>query len=198
VENSLFATLDPTVRRAETPGGRLYTLTDTVGFVRHLPHHLVEAFRSTMEEVADADLILHVVDGAHPEPEAQLAAVREVIVSVDAQNVREIVVINKADAADPEILQRLLRREPHAIVVSARTGQGVDELLRLIEDELPRPSVEVLALVPYTRGDLVSRVHQDGEVLSEEHTGDGTLIKARVLPDLASELGRFAVAAQPG
>ena len=196
VENALSPPLDPTVRRAETPGGRVYTFTDTVGFVRHLPHHLVEAFRSTMEEVADADLILHVVDGSHPEPEAQLAAVRQVIVEVDAQNVREIVVINKADAADPEVLQRLLHREPHAVVVSARTGQGIEELRQLIEDELPRPSVEVLALVPYTRGDLVSRVHQDGEVLSEDHTGDGTLLKARVLPDLAAELGRFAVAAQ--
>ena len=198
VENALFATLDPTVRRAETPSGRLYTLADTVGFVRHLPHHLVEAFRSTMEEVADADLILHVVDGSHPEPEAQLAAVREVIVEVDAQKVPEIVVINKADAADPEVLQRLLRREPHAIVVSARTGQGMAELLQLIDDELPRPSVELLALVPYTRGDLVSRVHREGEVLIEEHTGDGTLLTARVLPDLAAELERFAVAAQTG
>jgi GTPase len=195
VENSLFATLDPTVRRAETPGGRVYTLADTVGFVRHLPHHLVEAFRSTMEEVADADLILHVVDGSHPEPEAQLAAVREVIVEVDAQKVPEIVVINKADAADPEVLQRLLRREPRAIVVSARTGQGMAELLQLIDDELPRPSVELLALVPYTRGDLVSRVHQDGEILAEEHTADGTLLTARVLPDLAAELGAFVVVA---
>ncbi|QMU72227.1 GTPase HflX [Streptacidiphilus sp. P02-A3a] len=198
VENALFATLDPTVRRAETPSGRVYTLADTVGFVRHLPHHLVEAFRSTMEEVADADLILHVVDGSHPEPEAQLAAVRQVIVEVDAQKVPEIVVINKADAADPEVLQRLLRREPHAIVVSARSGQGMAELLQLIDDELPRPSVEVLALVPYTRGDLVSRAHREGEVLVEEHTGDGTLLTARVLPDLAAEFERFAVAAQTG
>ncbi|MBF9073778.1 GTPase HflX [Streptacidiphilus fuscans] len=196
VENALFATLDPTVRRAETPGGRLYTLADTVGFVRHLPHHLVEAFRSTMEEVGESDLILHVVDGSHPEPEAQLAAVREVIVEVGAQDVPEIVVINKADAADPLVLARLLRREPHAIAVSARTGQGMDELLELIESELPRPSIEITALVPYTRGDLVARVHRDGEVLSEDHTGEGTLLKARVLADLAAELERFAVVAQ--
>ncbi|MDH6136092.1 GTP-binding protein HflX [Kitasatospora sp. MAA4] len=196
VENSLFATLDPTVRRAQTPGGRLYTLADTVGFVRHLPHHLVEAFRSTMEEVADADLILHVVDGSHPEPETQLAAVREVIVSVDAQHVPEIVVINKADAADPHVLQRLLRREPHAIVVSARTGLGMDELLKLIDDELPRPAVEVHALVPYTRGDLVSRVHAEGELLETEHTGDGTLLRAKVAAELAAELERYAVAVQ--
>ena len=196
VENSLFATLDPTVRRAQTPTGRVYTLADTVGFVRHLPHHLVEAFRSTMEEVADADLILHVVDGSHPEPETQLAAVREVIVSVEAQDVPEIVVINKADAADPHVLQRLLRREPHAIVVSARSGQGIAELLELIDDELPRPAIEVQALVPYTRGDLVSRVHAEGELLSTEHTGDGTLLRAKVAAELAAELERFTVVAQ--
>lgn len=196
VENSLFATLDPTVRRAQTPSGRVYTLADTVGFVRHLPHHLVEAFRSTMEEVAEADLILHVVDGSHPEPETQLAAVREVIVSVEAQNVPEIVVINKADAADPLVLQRLLRREPHAIVVSARTGMGMEELLQLIDAELPRPAVEVQALIPYTRGDLVSRVHAEGEPISTEHTGEGTLLHAKVAAELAAELEQFAVVTQ--
>ncbi|GFN07715.1 hypothetical protein Smic_62710 [Streptomyces microflavus] len=152
VENALFATLDPTVRRAETPSGRIYTLADTVGFVRHLPHHLVEAFRSTMEEVGESDLILHVVDGSHPVPEEQLAAVREVIRDVGAVNVREIVVINKADAADPLVLQRLLRNEKYAIAVSARTGAGIDELLALIDDELPRPSVEIEVLVPYIQG----------------------------------------------
>ncbi|WP_228983988.1 GTPase HflX [Streptomyces sp. DH12] len=188
VENALFATLDPTVRRAETPSGRLYTLADTVGFVRHLPHHLVEAFRSTMEEVGESDLILHVVDGAHPAPEEQLAAVREVIRDVGATDVPEIVVVNKADAADPLVLQRLLRVEKHAIAVSARTGAGIAELLALIDAELPRPEVEIEALVPYTQGGLVSRVHAEGEVLSEEHTADGTLIKARVHSELAALL----------
>jgi GTP-binding protein HflX len=196
VENALFATLDPTVRRAQTPGGRVYTLADTVGFVRHLPHHLVEAFRSTMEEVGDADLVLHVVDGAHPDPEAQLAAVREVFAEVGAGQVPEIVVVNKADAADPVVLQRMLRREPHAVVVSARTGQGIDELLKLIESELPRPSVEVSVLVPYTRGDLVSRAHAEGEVLATEHTADGTLLRALVRTELAGELERFTVVTQ--
>ncbi|MFE6665010.1 GTPase HflX [Streptomyces sp. NPDC057697] len=191
VENALFATLDPTVRRAETPGGRVYTLADTVGFVRHLPHHLVEAFRSTMEEVGDSDLILHVVDGSHPVPEEQLAAVREVIRDVGAVNVPEIVVINKADAADPLVLQRLLRIEKHAIAVSARTGAGIDELLALIDTELPRPSVEIEALVPYIQGGVVSRVHAEGEVISEEHTSEGTLLKARVHEELAAELSSF-------
>lgn len=194
VENSLFATLDPTVRRAETPGGRLYTLADTVGFVRHLPHHLVEAFRSTMEEVGDSDLILHVVDGSHPVPEEQLAAVREVIRDVGAADVPEIVVVNKADIADSLVLQRLLRTEKHARVVSTRSGQGVDELLALIDSELPRPEVELEVLLPYTEGGLVSRVHTEGELLSEEHTEEGTLLKARVHQELAAELRRFVPA----
>ncbi|MFF0464448.1 GTPase HflX [Streptomyces mexicanus] len=191
VENALFATLDPTVRRAETPSGRLYTLADTVGFVRHLPHHLVEAFRSTMEEVGDSDLILHVVDGSHPNPEEQLAAVREVIRDVGAIDVPEIVVINKADAADPLTLQRLLRVEKHAIAVSARTGKGIAELLALIDDELPRPAVEIEALVPYTQGKLVARAHTEGEVISEEHTAEGTLLKARVHEELAADLAPY-------
>ncbi|MGW2463149.1 GTPase HflX [Streptomyces sp. NPDC001761] len=191
VENALFATLDPTVRRAETPSGRLYTLTDTVGFVRHLPHHLVEAFRYTMEEVGDSDLILHVVDGSHPNPEEQLAAVREVIRDVGATDVPEIVVVNKADAADPLVLQRLLRVEKRSIAVSARTGQGIEELLGLIDDELPRPSVEIEALVPYTHGKLVARAHTEGEVISEEHTAEGTLLKVRVHEELAADLAPY-------
>ncbi|MFE2509512.1 GTPase HflX [Streptomyces naganishii] len=195
VENALFATLDPTVRRAETPSGRLYTLADTVGFVRHLPHHLVEAFRSTMEEVGDSDLILHVVDGSHPDPEEQLAAVREVIRDVGATDVPEIVVINKADAADPLVLQRLLRVEKHSIAVSARTGRGIAELTALIDNELPRPSVEIEALVPYTHGKLVARAHTEGEVISEEHTAEGTLLKARVHEELAADLAPYTPAA---
>ncbi|WP_425426994.1 GTPase HflX [Streptomyces sulphureus] len=191
VENSLFATLDPTVRRAETPSGRAYTLADTVGFVRHLPHHLVEAFRSTMEEVGDSDLIVHVVDGSHPAPEEQLASVREVIRDVGAESVPEIVAINKADAADPLVVQRLLRAEKHAVVVSARTGEGVERLQTLIDAELPHPAVEVEVLLPYSEGGLVSRVHGEGEVLSEEHTEHGTELKARVHEELAAELRKF-------
>jgi GTP-binding protein HflX len=192
VENQLFATLDPTVRRAETEDGRLYTLADTVGFVRQLPTQLVEAFRSTLEEVADADLLLHVVDGSHPDPEGQITAVRAVLADVDAADVKEVIVVNKADAADPEVLDRIRRHERHCIVVSARTGQGLDELRALIADELPRPTIDVEVLVPYDRGDLVSRLHEEAEVLSSEHTGAGTLLKARVRPDLASELAAYA------
>jgi GTP-binding protein HflX len=194
VENALFATLDPTVRRAATPDGRDFTLTDTVGFVRHLPHQLVEAFRSTLEEIADADLILHVVDGADAEPEAQLVAVRTVLGEIGARNIPEIVVVNKADAADPYVLERLVRREPTAVVVSARTGRGIDGLLAAIAADLPRPDVEVEVLLPYDRGGLVSRVHQHGDVLAEEHTETGTRLRARVGEALAAELAPFAAA----
>ena len=142
VEDSLFATLDPTTRRTTTSDGRIYTMSDTVGFVRHLPHQLVEAFRSTLEEVADSDLILHVVDGSHPDPEGQLAAVREVFAEIGADQVPELIVINKADAADPMVLARLRQREPHSVVVSAKTGEGIAEALALVEGELPRPGVE--------------------------------------------------------
>jgi GTP-binding protein HflX len=193
VEDALFATLDPTVRRARTPEGRLFTLADTVGFVRHLPHQLVEAFRSTLEEVGDADLILHVVDGSHPDPESQLAAVREVFSEIEgASEIPEIVVINKADAADPVTLARLTMKERRSVVVSARTGAGIDELMTMIETELPRLDHEVRMLVPYDRADLVARAHKEGEVLSLEHTGDGTILHARVLGALFAELDRAA------
>ncbi|CAL9354912.1 GTPase HflX [Streptomyces sp. Tu 3180] len=188
VQNALFATLDTTVRRATTPSGRTHTLTDTVGFVRHLPHHLVEAFRSTIEEVSDAHLVLHVVDGSHPDPWAQLTSVREVLREVGAAAGTEVVVVNKADAADPEVLARLLEAEPGAVVVSARTGQGVEELRALIDERLPSPTEEIEVMLPFSAGNLVSRAHREGEVLSVEHTPQGTLLKARVEPALASEL----------
>jgi GTP-binding protein HflX len=191
VENALFATLDTTVRRAETPSGRSCTIADTVGFVRHLPHHLVEAFRSTIDEVADAHLVLHVVDGSHPEPEAQLASVREVLAEVGAGGIREVVVVNKADAADPDVLSRLLAAEPGSIAVSARTGDGIEALRDFIDVLLPRPEVEIEAMVPYSQGGLVSRAHREGEVLSAEHTEQGTLLKARVGPELASALRAY-------
>ena len=124
VEDSLFATLDPTTRRTTTADGRVYTMSDTVGFVRHLPHQLVEAFRSTLEEVADSDLILHVVDGSHPDPEGQIAAVREVFAEIGADKVPELIVINKADAADPMVIARLRQREPHSVVVSRQDRRG--------------------------------------------------------------------------
>src|ERR1700712_5055425 len=185
VEDALFATLDPTTRRTTTADGRVYTMSDTVGFVRHLPHQLVEAFRSTLEEVAESDLILHVVDGSHADPEGQITAVREVLAEIGAADVPELVVVNKADIADPLVIARLRQREPHSVVVSAQTGEGIPGALEALEADLPRPAVEVAALLPYDRGDLLSRVHDNGEVISVEHTAEGTLLKARVNEALA-------------
>jgi GTPase len=195
VENALFATLDPTVRRARTPDGRTYTLSDTVGFVRSLPTQLVEAFRSTLEEVAEADVLLHVVDVAHPDPEGQIAAVRTVLADIDGVDaVPELVVLNKADVADPETVARLRRREPRAVVVSAHTGAGLEELTQLVADTLPRPQETVDVVVPYDRGDLVHRAHTEGEVDAEEHTEAGTVLRARVTSELAAELRAASVA----
>ncbi|GAB94296.1 GTP-binding protein HflX [Kineosphaera limosa] len=194
VENALFATLDPTVRRAQTQDGRDYTLADTVGFVRSLPTQLVEAFRSTLEEVADSDLLLHVVDGSHPDPEGQISAVRAVLADVEATDVPEIIVVNKADAADPEVLDRLRRHEKGAVIVSARTGAGLDELRDIIDAALPKPHIPMTLLVPYDRGDIVNRLHTDAEVLAEEHTPDGTRLEVKVSEDQVEPLREFELA----
>ena len=193
VENALFATLDATVRRAQAADGRVYTLTDTVGFVRNLPHQRVEAFRSTLEEVGEADVIVHVVDGSHPDPAAQLATVRDVMGDVGARSTNEIVVFNKADLVDPDMRLVLRGLEPKAHFVSSRTGEGIAELRAAIEAALPLPAVEVRALVPYSRGDLVSAVHESGHLLSSEHEEGGTAIHAHVSERLAAELAPFAV-----
>ncbi|GGS51074.1 GTPase HflX [Actinokineospora fastidiosa] len=197
VEDALFATLDATTRRAETPDGRTYTLTDTVGFVRHLPHQLVEAFRTTLDEVADADLVLHVVDGSDPMPEWQINAVREVLGEIgqkhDTPMPPELVVVNKTDAAGDLAIARLRHLIPDAVFVSAHTGAGVDELRERLAELLPRPNRELDVLVPYERGELVARIHREGEVLSTEHTEVGTHVRARVRPDLAGVLAAFVV-----
>ena len=194
VENALFATLDPTVRKAQTPDGIGYTLSDTVGFVRSLPTQLVEAFRSTLEEVADADVILHVVDASHPDPEGQIRAVREVIADLDARRIPEIIVLNKADAADPFILERMRQREPNHVIVSARTGEGIDELKQKIADTIPRPSLEVKLLIPYNHGEVISRLHAwDAEIKSTAFVSDGTFVTALVREDVAAELSDYAI-----
>ena len=194
VENALFATLDPTVRKAQTPDGIGYTLSDTVGFVRSLPTQLVEAFRSTLEEVADADVILHVVDASHPDPEGQIRAVREVIADLDARRIPEIIVLNKADAADPFILERMRQREPNHVIVSARTGEGIDELKQKIADTIPRPSLEVKLLIPYNHGEVISRLHaRDAEIKSTAFVSDGTFVTALVREDVAAELSDYVI-----
>jgi GTP-binding protein HflX len=191
VENALFATLDPTVRRCQAADGRPFTLADTVGFVRHLPTQLVEAFRSTLEEVSDADLVVHVVDASDADPEAQIRAVREVFDDIGALHVPEQLVFNKVDAADAETLLRLKRLDPDALLVSAVSGAGLDELRAVIERRLPSPDLEMTVLVPYSRGDLVARVHDSAEVLATEHLPDGTRVRARVTPELAAVLQPF-------
>jgi GTP-binding protein HflX len=193
VQDALFATLDPTVRRAHTEDGREYTLTDTVGFVRHLPHQLVDAFRSTLEEVAAADLLVHVVDGSDPNPLGQIEAVRVVLGEIDAAAVPELIVVNKVDAMTEDDVLTLRRALPGAVWVSARTGEGLDELRAQIAARLPRPDVDVDVLVPYGRGDLVARVHRDGEVLAEQHEAGGTRLTARVDGALAAALEEFSV-----
>ena len=201
VEDALFATLDPSTRRSELADGRTVVLTDTVGFVRHLPTQLVEAFKSTLEEVAGADLMLHVVDGSDPFPLKQIKAVNEVLAEITRETGEdippEIIVVNKIDQADPVILAELRHAfadSKHQVVfVSAHTGEGISELEGRIEMFLNTLDAHVKLLVPYTRGDIVSRVHEEGTVLSEEYEEQGTLIDVRLPRILAQQYAEFAV-----
>jgi GTP-binding protein HflX len=188
VENALFATLDPTVRKTQTSDGRIYTLSDTVGFVRHLPHQLIDAFKSTLEEVSESDLIVHVVDGSHPDPFEQIKAVRLVIDEIGGKDIPEIIAINKVDIADPNVIMEILRKEPNSYAFSVRTGFGVEGLLHAIENSLPRPSVEINVVIPYDRGDLVHAIHEQGEIFSEQYVEAGTSIHARVDGGLAQRI----------
>jgi GTP-binding protein HflX len=193
VDDALFATLDPTVRRGRTPSGRSFTLTDTVGFVRHLPHELVEAFRSTLEEVAASDLLLVVLDGTDPDPLGQLQAVRESMRDTRGADRAELVVVNKVDVADPDTLARIRREIPGALEVSALTGAGLDAMATRLEASLPDPMVAVDALVPYDRGDLMSRVYEVGSDVRVEHRDRGSAVHARVPADLAAAIRSAAV-----
>ena len=197
VENALFATLDPTVRKTLTPDGREYTLADTVGFVRNLPHQLVEAFRSTLEEIADSDLILHVVDASHPDPAGQIATVRKVIAEVDGADIRELIVFNKIDLASETRRLELRGLEPRAVEVSSRTGEGIDELLARISSELPEPDVDVRVLIPYNHGELVSRLHLNGRIIDLEYREDGTFVHAMAKPELAADLAPYSTKRLP-
>ena len=180
VEDRLFSTLDPTVRRLDLPGGRRVLLSDTVGFVRDLPHTLVEAFRSTLEEAVDTQLLIHVVDGSADDPVAQISAVRSTLQSIGAHRVPELLAINKIDVAPPVAVDRLLGRYPGAIPVSALTGEGADDLLAAVEESLTAEQVDLEVLVPFDRGDLVDLLHRHGEIISEDYESEGTRIKARL------------------
>lgn len=202
VQDALFATLDPTTRRATLEDGREVVFTDTVGFVRHLPTQLVEAFRSTLEEVTGADLLLHVVDGSDALPDEQIKAVRTVVTDVLRETgtpaPRELLVVNKIDALDPLEPTQLRGLLPDAVFVSARTGQGIEDLRVRLADILGGLDVEVSVLLPYSRGDLLSRIHADGSIISSEHQEAGTRVCARVPHALAASLAEFAgSAAEP-
>ncbi|MFM8842093.1 MAG: GTPase HflX [Actinomycetota bacterium] len=191
VQNALFATLEPTVRRSQTKDGRLYTLADTVGFVRDLPEQLVEVFKSTLEEVLHADLIIHLVDGSSPDPFGQVQSVRSILREIGAAGIPEILVVNKADIADPEVLELLLRNERDAFAISVKSGRGIELLKSAIEEALPHPAIEIEVVIPYNRGDLVYKFHRLGEIDLEAHEESGTRIRGRVDRRLESELIAF-------
>lgn len=195
VEDALFATLDPTTRRAELPDGRAVVLTDTVGFVRHLPTQLVEAFRSTLEEVVDSELLVHVVDGSHAFPMAQIDAVRAVIRDVvaeqNAEQPTELLVINKIDAADPLVLAELRAVFKDAAFVSATSGEGIEALRHTLAEYIAETDVTVTLEIPYSRGEIVSRVHSEGAVLHEEYSEQGTVVTVRLPESVAGELEEF-------
>src|SRR5215208_213789 len=198
VEDKLFSTLDPTTRRLELPGGRAATFTDTVGFIAKLPHDLVEAFKSTLEEVARADLIVHLVDAPQPDPGGQMAAVRSVLGEVGASDVPELLVLNKVDLLDEVSQARLARLFPGIPMLSAATGEGVDDLLAAIATRLPHPEVELTALVPYDRGDLVDRAHREGEILDVDHVAEGTRLHLRAPAALGHALAPYDVLPDTG
>jgi GTPase len=180
VADQLFATLDPTTRRIVLPGGRAATLSDTVGFVSKLPHDLVVAFRSTLEEVTHADLILHVADASSPDVEQQVRAVRDVLAEIGAGAIPEVLALNKVDLLDRSGRTQVGHRFPDTAQISALTGEGCDALAEIVAGAIPRPPLEITVLVPFGREDLTARLYRDAEILSEETTEDGTLVRARV------------------
>ncbi|MGH8875573.1 MAG: GTPase HflX [Acidimicrobiia bacterium] len=190
-EDQLFSTLDSTVRRCDLPDGSVALLSDTVGFVRRLPHQLVEAFRSTLEEVREADLLLHLVDASDPDPDGQVGAVREVLGEIGAQEVPELLVLNKADAAKAVALRRLAGLHPEAVIVSALTGGGADHLLQRVAEEVKASSVAVRLEIPYARGDVLAAAHRLAEVLAEKHEDHATVVEARIPRDRLPAFAEF-------
>ena len=193
VEDRLFATLDSTVRKLELPGGYEALMSDTVGFVRRLPHELVEAFRSTLEEAGDADLLLHVVDASDRDPDRQIEAVHQVLNEIGAGSIEELLVVNKVDVAAPEAVARLLEIHPEGVALSALTGEGVDALTAEIAHRLEKGTIELELVIPYDRGDVVAAAHRAGEVIKQEHDSGGTRLHLRLAKDEAYEFAEFLV-----
>jgi len=193
VEDQLFSTLDPTTRRLRLPGGETVLVSDTVGFVRKLPHQLVEAFRSTLEEVVDARLLLHVVDASAPTVDQQIAAVRDVLREIGAAELPELVVVNKLDVAGPEAVDEVLAAHPGAVAVSAATGEGVDKLREVLVERLQALDRIVELSVPYERGDVMAALHREGEVLVEIHGDRETRVRARIPEEDVSRFAEFVV-----
>ncbi len=193
VENRLFSTLDPTTRRLRLSGGEIVLVSDTVGFVRRLPHQLVEAFRSTLEEVADADLLLHIVDAGAADIIGQVAAVRAVLAEVGASDLPEFMVINKIDTVDDATIAEVRRMLPDATPVSALTGEGIGDLLQLIATQLRSVSNIVELGVPYSRGDVLASLHREGEVLVEVHEADQVRVQVRISEAAAGRFAEFGI-----
>jgi GTP-binding protein HflX len=190
-EDRLFTTLDPTIRRLRLPGGREMLLADTVGFVRRLPHRLVEAFKSTLDEVKDADLMLHLVNAADPDPEGQIQAVREVLTEIGAEGISTITVVNKVDIASKAVVKRLLGRGEAAVAVSALTGEGSSDLVEVLVEWLNSRLDTIHLLVPYSRGDVVASLHRSGDVMSSQPSPDGLQMAVRLPPDQINHFRAF-------
>jgi len=192
VEDRLFATLDPTTRRLSLPGGEPVLVTDTVGFVRRLPHGLVESFKSTLEVVAQADYLVHVVDGSSADPDGQIEAVHTVLREIDAQHVPELLVFNKRDL-DPVAVDEVVRAHPGSVGVSARSGDGIEHFLRTLADRLRAIATVTDLLIPFDRGDVLAAVHREGEVVSSTETETGFRVRARLAEASAGRLAEFLV-----
>jgi GTP-binding protein HflX len=193
VEDRLFATLDPTTKRLQLPGGEAVLVSDTVGFVRKLPHQLVEAFKSTLEMVASADLLVHVVDASAPDPDGQIDAVRVVLREIEGDRVPELIVFNKIDVAKDA--EHLVETHPGSVAISAKTGEGIDHLLLTLGDRLRAMSTVVELVIPYERGDVLAELHREGEIVSESHDDEGVRIRARLDPAARGRLAEFAASA---
>jgi GTPase len=192
VENRLFATLDPTTRRLSLPGGEPVLLTDTVGFVKRLPHGLVEAFKSTLEVVAESDLLVHVVDAGAADPESQMAAVHAVLDEIGARSVPELVVFNKSDL-DEAGARSLIERHDGSVGISAVTGMGIEGLLETISDRLRAVAVVTELFIPYERGDIIAAIHREGEVVATFEEAEGLRVRARLDEASAGRLSEFVV-----